>query len=103
MVFRYCLGMIMSVSTLIIFNGAATPSSTVNLSIDVSLRRMFLAACRDAVKPPCSIRAGFDRLHVGVGQAEMVADLVHQHVGDDGAQRILVRGPIVEDRAPIKP
>src|SRR3954454_20674874 len=33
MVLRYCLGMIMSVSTLIIFKGAATPSSLVNLSI----------------------------------------------------------------------
>src|SRR5262245_30369966 len=33
MVLRYCLGMIMSVSTLIIFSGAATPSSVVNLSM----------------------------------------------------------------------
>src|SRR5882672_8616029 len=33
MVLRYCLGMIMSVSTLIIWSGAATPSSLVNLSI----------------------------------------------------------------------
>src|SRR4029077_10932662 len=32
-VFRYCLGMIMSVSTLIMFSGAATPSSVVNLFI----------------------------------------------------------------------
>src|SRR5262245_33823832 len=34
MVFKYCLGMIMSVSTLIAFSGAATPSSVVNLSIE---------------------------------------------------------------------
>src|SRR5271165_6760963 len=33
MVFKYCLGMIMSVSTLIIFSGAATPSRIVNFSI----------------------------------------------------------------------
>src|SRR6202161_543858 len=33
MVLRYCFGMIMSVSTLMIFSGAATPSSLVNLSI----------------------------------------------------------------------
>ena len=33
MVFRYCFGMTMSVSTLIIFIGAATPSKTVNFSI----------------------------------------------------------------------
>ena len=34
MVFKYCLGMIMSVSTLMIFKGAATPSRVVNFSID---------------------------------------------------------------------
>ena len=33
MVFRYYFGMIMSVSTLMIFRGAATPSSVVNLSM----------------------------------------------------------------------
>src|SRR3954469_5045038 len=33
MVFRYCFGMIMSVSTLMIFKGAATPSSVVNFSM----------------------------------------------------------------------
>ena len=38
MVFRYCFGMIMSVSTLMIFRGAATPSSVVNLSIDRTSR-----------------------------------------------------------------
>src|SRR5215470_12116801 len=38
MVLRYCLGMIMSVSTLIILSGAATPSSTVNFSIAKSPR-----------------------------------------------------------------
>src|SRR5947209_3340195 len=37
MVLRNCLGMIMSVSTLIIWSGAATPSSLVNLSINVFL------------------------------------------------------------------
>src|SRR5262245_35062750 len=34
MVLRYCLGMIASVSTLIILSGAATPSSVVNFSIE---------------------------------------------------------------------
>src|SRR6476646_922477 len=34
MVFKYCFGMIMSVSTLMIFKGAATPSRVVNFSID---------------------------------------------------------------------
>src|SRR5205807_10236277 len=37
-VLRYCLGMIMSVSTLIIFSGAAPPSSTVNFSMTVLCR-----------------------------------------------------------------
>ena len=30
----------------------------------------------------------FDVLHVGVRQSEMMADLVHQHVGDEMAQRL---------------
>jgi hypothetical protein len=38
MVFKYCFGMIMSVSTLMIFKGAATPSSVVNFSIDCASR-----------------------------------------------------------------
>src|SRR6266508_4534031 len=38
MVLRYCLGMIMSVSTLIIWSGAATPSRVVNFCMVVSLR-----------------------------------------------------------------
>ena len=33
----------------------------------------------------------------------MVADLVHQHVGDDGAQAVLVLGPVVEDRPAVEP
>ena len=33
----------------------------------------------------------------------MVADLVHQHVGDDGAQRLVVLGPVVEDRPAVEP
>src|SRR6202163_3773746 len=36
MVLRNCFGMIMSVSTLIILSGAATPSKTVNLSMSHS-------------------------------------------------------------------
>src|SRR5271163_1867632 len=48
-------------------------------------------------------RRRFDRLHVGVGEAEMMADLMHQHVLDDGAERFIVLGPIIQDRATIKP
>ena len=42
-------------------------------------------------------------LRCRVRQPEMMADLVHQHVGDDGAQAVLVLGPVVEDRAAIEP
>src|SRR5262245_30307886 len=47
-------------------------------------------------------RFGFDALHVGIRQAEMVADFVHQDMGDYGAERFLVLGPIVENRAPVE-
>src|SRR6185437_6361697 len=69
MVFRYCLGMTMSVSTLISFKGAATPSKVVNLSISQSQvfkslacdRRsgsgnLYLRACREEVKRPLRAR-----------------------------------------------
>ena len=41
-------------------------------------------------------------MHVGVGQAEMMADLMHQDMGDDLPKRVLVLGPIVEDRAAVE-
>src|ERR1700722_16958259 len=43
----------------------------------------------------------FDRLHIGIGEAEMVADFVHQHVFDDVAQRFVVFGPVIKDRPPV--
>ena len=36
-------------------------------------------------------------------KTEMMADLVDQHVGDDGAQRLLFFAPEVEQRTPIEP
>jgi len=33
----------------------------------------------------------------------MVADLVHQHMRDDGAERLVMFSPIIEDRPPIEP
>src|SRR5437016_1837826 len=50
-----------------------------------------------------SRHARLERLHVVVGEAEMVADLVHQHMGDDRAQRLVVLGPVVEDRPAVEP
>src|ERR1700693_1591206 len=123
MVLRYCLGMTRSVSTLIIFSGAATPSSTVNFSMLVSCgflaRTAFNAnarpaeGCRFARVPGPSVpgyascgrlrRVRLDRRDVLVGEAEMVADFVEQHVGDDFSQRLVVLGPIIEDRPPVEP
>src|SRR5947199_2782672 len=45
----------------------------------------------------------FYGLHVLVRQAEMVSDLMHQHVRDDGAERLFVLRPVVEDGATEKP
>src|SRR5262245_59567655 len=39
-----------------------------------------------------SIRRRLDRRHVVVGETEVVADLMHEHVGDDSAQRLVVLG-----------
>src|SRR6478609_3236362 len=102
MVFRYCFGMIMSVSTLMIFRGAATPSSVVNLSIDRTSRLklwdgVIYREYRSGKRPKYAIlpRIGLDRLHIGVRKPEMVSDLVDQHVADDVAQRFLVFGPVI--------
>src|SRR5260221_10659589 len=102
MVFRYCFGMIMSVSTLMIFNGAATPSSVVNFSIDrtslsLGLRKSVLGLSRMAgvfkgeknllyLLPAC--------LPVAVGEYKMMADLLDKHVADDKSQGLLFFCPI---------
>src|SRR5690606_9127187 len=44
----------------------------------------------------------FDRLHVRIREAEVVADLVDQNVGDDGPERLVVLGPVVEDGPAIE-
>src|ERR1051325_1942696 len=44
-----------------------------------------------------------DRLHVLVGEAEMVADLVDQDMGDDRRQAFGMIGPIGEDRLAVEP
>ena len=33
----------------------------------------------------------------------MMADLVHQHVLDDRAERLIVLGPVIKDRPPVEP
>src|SRR3984893_14683604 len=115
MVLRYCLGMIMSVSTLIIFSGAATPSSVVNLSMSLPrsqseslclMTRLVLCQVQGSCTrraPRHSAHARLDCGHVVVGEAEMVTDFVHEDVGDDRPQRLVVLGPVVEDRPAVEP
>src|SRR5206468_9845410 len=50
-----------------------------------------------------SFHARLDCHHVVVGEAEMVADLVHQHMGHNGAERLVVLGPVEQDRHAIEP
>jgi len=44
-----------------------------------------------------------DRLHVGIRHAEMMPDLVHQHMRDDLAERVVMLGPVIENRAAVEP
>src|SRR5215510_3768716 len=53
MVLRYCFGMIMSVSTLIILSGAATPSRVVNLSMTLSATLELFCFMTSAVFVKC--------------------------------------------------
>src|SRR5208282_578520 len=48
-------------------------------------------------------RSSFDGSHVGIRQSEMMTDLVHQHMLDDRAERFVMLGPVIEDRAAIQP
>src|SRR5436853_6870215 len=48
------------------------------------------------------IRLAFDALHVLVRESKMVTDLMHQHVGNDHAERFLMFGPIIKDRPPVE-
>src|SRR6185295_16486337 len=45
----------------------------------------------------------FERFHIVIRHSEMMPDLVHQHMGDDRAERIVVLGPVIEDRAAVEP
>src|SRR5580658_8832670 len=112
MVFRYCFGITISVSTLMIFSGAATPSSVVNFSIgryfSVGMDETPLRLCLSRMPIPskgnfASLGRRLDCLHIVVGQPKMMADLVDQHMADDMADRLVVFGPVIEDRATIEP
>src|SRR6266699_2165969 len=63
-----------------------------------------MSATRKARRNLLTSRDAFlDRMHVIVREAEMVADLVHQHMRDDRPQGLLVLAPIVEDRPAVEP
>ncbi len=55
---------------------------------------------RDAVEPQQRLHATrfLERVHVVVGEAEMVAGLVDQDVRDEMLEAVLAVGPFVEDR-----
>src|SRR3954462_5495002 len=107
--------MIMSVSTLIIFIGAATPSSLMNLSIVLFPNPPAGAGLAETGEPrkpyavlrplgrPASIGGPFDVFHVLIRHAEVMADLVHQHMRDDRAERLVMLRPVIEDRTPVEP
>src|SRR5690606_29616405 len=49
------------------------------------------------------LRRGLDGFHLLVREAEMMAQFVDQHMGDDLAQRVVVvLGPVVENGAAIE-
>ena len=56
-------------------------------------------ACAGALR---SLSLALEALHILVGQAEMVPDLVDKHVSDDRTQRLFVRRPVVQDRPPVE-
>src|SRR5271169_5350460 len=75
-----------------------------------SSHRSFRPACPRTWRPfrkdhaPTELfRTMLDGRHVLVRQPEMMTDLVHQHMLDDGAERFVVLGPVIDDRAAIEP
>ena len=61
------------------------------MSVQTSLLRALLWPQSDSFR--------LDPLHIRIRKAEMMPDLVHQNVRDEGAQRLLVLGPVVEQGA----
>jgi hypothetical protein len=61
--------------------------------------------CPAQDSPPgiASVGVRLDRLHVVVRQAEMMSDFMDQHMGNDGAQRLVMLTPVVEDRPAVQP
>jgi hypothetical protein len=47
---------------------------------------------------PVSSGARLNRPYIVVGQAEVMPGLVHQQMGNDGSQGLLVLGPVIEFR-----
>src|SRR5579872_1608786 len=45
----------------------------------------------------------FDRLHIRVRKAKMMANFVNEHMGDDRTKRVFALAPVVEKGPPIEP
>ena len=54
--------------------------------------------CGNSPTPELDLGRRLDRRHVGVRQAEMVADLVDEDVGDEVAEGLVVLRPVIEER-----
>src|SRR5215471_11098709 len=54
-----------------------------------------------SIKRLASSGRRFYRFHVSVRQPKMMADFVHQHMRDNCAERFVVLGPVIENRAAI--
>ncbi len=54
---------------------------------------------------PCagSPGRGLDPFHIPVGQAEMMADFMYEHMCNNGLKRLVVFGPIIQDRPSVEP
>jgi len=48
------------------------------------------------------IRKRFDVLHVVIRHAEVMSDLVHEHMRNEMTERLFMLGPVVQDRPTIK-
>src|SRR5262245_34912108 len=65
-------------------------------------RKLLLPALGAAWCSGLVARGGFDALHVRVGEAKMMADLVDQHMGDEVAERLVAFRPVIEQRSAVE-
>src|SRR4051812_33232013 len=80
------------------FSGSS-PAGSDRTLIDraISLRSLLSCSC-----PRSFIGLPLETLHVFIGEAEVMADLVDQDMRDDGAETLFVFRPIVENGTAIE-